>query len=92
MDAEMKVTDAAKMAGIEAFNAEIERQLTATKRTGPAIEKAIQAALAAMLEPVGCVSDAAMERLRAVPDTWDDIFTLDGDTSDMTTLYRIKPE
>lgn len=57
---------------------------------GAVMHAALQAAFAEALVPVGCVSDAAMERLRTVPDTWDDIFTLDGDTSDMTTLYTIK--
>ncbi len=91
MAAEMKVTDSALQAAMDAYAAKNEEIGDPVEYFPDAMEAALQAALAAMLDPVGKLPDHAMQRLKTIGFVgWDDLFTLESEVPDAHIAYVIK--
>lgn len=84
MAAEMKVTDAAVVAAGKAF------VLAGGSYSGFGMRAALEAGLAAMLEPVGCTTRTNIDMLNQYPRNEGVIYTLDCATGDDITIFKFK--
>lgn len=92
MAAEMKVTDEVVELALSVFINHETGGLGDEEIPG-CMRAALEAGLAAMLEPVGKLPDHAMQRLKTIGTVgWDDLFTLESEVPHAHIAYVIKEQ